>query len=465
MREYNISTSPVTFLDILELRQEEEINRHGRMILSGHISDEQEEEYLGMLAGTVWEQVQAVGLDGEAKTLFTGIVTDFFISVINGQKKLTLELKTGSILMDEKKHFRSFQDPSVTYEQIFKKIADGYTDSYVLFSKPYKKAERELTLQYSETDWDFLKRLASRKYEFLVPDSRTKGVRLYYSIPQGEPFEIPEGSRYTMRKDLSGYRDKIGHGMMLSEAECLEYIIQCREPHRIGDYTSWNGTKYYIFKIQSRYEGGELLHCCYLKRERGIKVPKIYNEVMAGCALSAKVIKVKEDKVQISLIGDENAKQEINIWYPYATVYSTPDGTGWYCMPEPGDMVRLMIPQKQEKDAFVVSSVHVETDSMERKNPSHKVFKSKYQKEVRFTPDSIVITNNKGTRIELTDKEGIHIVSEHSIMLEAADDLTISSDTGSLIVAGDSSVNFRQKGTSIQLDNEISFIGGNLKIQ
>lgn len=134
-------------------------------------------------------------------------------------------------------------------------------------------------------------------------------------------------------------------------------------------------------------------------------------------------------------------------------------------MPEPGDAVRLSIPQKEERDAFVVSSVHMDTNSADRKNPSHKVFKSKYQKEVRFTPDSIVITNNKGTRIELTDKEGIHIVSEHSVMLEAAEDLTISSDTGSLIVSGDSFVNFRQKGTSIQLDDEISFVGGNLKIQ
>ena len=169
--------------------------------------------------------------------------------------------------------------------------------------------------------------------------------------------------------------------------------------------------------------------------------------------------------MQVSILGDENAQKAGKIWYPYATVYSTPDGTGWYCMPEVGDTVRLTIPQYQERDAFVVSSVHVETDSPERKDPSHKVFKSKYQKEVRFTPDSIVITNNKGTRIELTDAEGIHIVSAHSIMLEAAEDLTIASDTGSLIVAGDSFVNFRQKGTSIQLDNGISFIGGNLKIQ
>jgi phage baseplate assembly protein gpV len=186
---------------------------------------------------------------------------------------------------------------------------------------------------------------------------------------------------------------------------------------------------------------------------------------MAGCTLPATVTKVREDRVQVSITGDENARQEIDIWYPYATVYSTPDGTGWYCMPEPGDTVRLTIPQQQERDAFVTSSVHVETDSADRKDPSHKVFKSRYQKEVRFTPDSIVITNNRGTMIELTDAEGIRIVSAHSVMLEAAEDLTITSDTGSLIVAGDSSVNFKQKGTSIQLDNGISFAGGNLKIQ
>lgn len=134
-------------------------------------------------------------------------------------------------------------------------------------------------------------------------------------------------------------------------------------------------------------------------------------------------------------------------------------------MPEPGDRVRLTVPEKWEKDAFVSSSVHVGTESADRKNPEHKVFKSKYQKEVRFTPDSIVITNNQGNRIEMTDKEGIRIISAHSIMLEATEDLTITSNTGSLLAAGASSVSFQQKGTSIELENDISFVGGNLKIQ
>ena len=107
----------------------------------------------------------------------------------------------------------------------------------------------------------------------------------------------------------------------------------------------------------------------------------------------------------------------------------------------------------------------MEPDSADRKDPNVKSFKSKYQKEVRFTPDSIVITNNQGTKIELTDGEGIHMVSAHSVMLEAAEDMTISSDTGSLIVAGTSSVNLSQGGCAINLDKGITFTGGELKIQ
>lgn len=465
MREYNIMTSPVEFLDILELQMDEEINCHGKLIISGHITDDQEEEYLGILTDNVWEQIQMIGKEGEARVLFNGIVTDFSIVHINDQRKLTLEIMSGSYLMDGKRHLRSFQNPAMKYEQIFKDITADYIESKIEFFETWEEKTEELILQYKETDWEFLKRIASRKHQFLVPDSQAKGVKLFYALPAGENFILPEGEKYTMRKDFSGYREKQYQNMTVSESDCLEYMVECREAHRIGDYTILYGEPFYIYKIQSRYQGGELIHFCYMKRKNGIKVSEKYQAEMAGCALSAMVTGVKEDKVQVAIIEDENREQEIAIWYPYATVYSTPDGTGWYCMPEPGDMVRLTVPEKLEKDAFVISSVHVETGSADRKNPDYKVFKSKYQKEVRFTPNSIVITNNKGNRIEMTDEEGIHIISAHSVVLEAEEDMTITSNTGSLLVAGASSVNFKQKGTSIQLENDISFFGGNLKIQ
>ncbi len=465
MREHEIRTAPIEFLDILGLRIEEEINRHGRMVIAGHIADEEEEEYTWMLSGELWEQVQAVSADGEIRILFNGIITGYSITRINDQKKLTLEVMTGSSLLDEKTHLRSFQDPSMDYEGIFRKITEEYAEAGVIFAEPFQEATGGLVLQYHETEWEFLKRLASRKNQFLVPASYVKGEKFFYGLPEGEEFRIAEGAKYRMGKNLGEYRRKAGQGMAVSEADFLEYMIEDREHHRIGDYAMLYGRKFSIYRMESRYEGGELLHCCYLRREKGMKVPEIWKEKMTGCTLDAKVVNVKEDKVQVSVAGDENAGQEAKVWYPYATVYSAPDGTGWYCMPEPGDEVRLTVPEKREADAFVSSSVHMETDSEDRKNPEHKVLKSKYQKEVRFTPDSIVITNHQGTRIELTDAEGIHIVSAHSVMLEAAEDVTIASETGSLLVAGSSMVNLKQKGTSLQLDNSISFIGGELKIQ
>lgn len=267
-------------------------------------------------------------------------------------------------------------------------------------------------------------------------------------------------------KDLAVYQKKKNNGLYeLKESDCLTYIFTSRDNYLIGDYITMQGRNFYVYEIISRYTGGEMLHEYHLMQEKGLALPTACLKQVSGCSLDAIVKEVKEDKVLVGILNDENKQQEINVFYPYATVYSTPDGTGWYCMPEPGDMVRLTIPGKQEGEAFVTSSVHVETEGADRKNPDFKVLKTKYQKEVRFTPNSIVITNNQGTKIELTDGEGIHMVSANSIMLEAAEDMTISSDKGSLIVAGTSSVLLKQKGTSITLDKGISFTGGELRVQ
>ena len=244
MREYDIRTGPVEFLDIVELKLEEEAGRHGWLSISGHIRDEEEERCLGLLSTDVWEQVQLVGKDGESVTLFVGIVTDFTIACINDQKRLTLTVMTGSCLMDRQEHLRTWQDDACTYEQIFRGVTAGYPESGPVFTQPYAEAAGELVLQYHETDWTFLKRLASRRGQSLVPDPYRKGVRFSCGLPEGEAFRLPEGGKYRMKKDLNEYRDKTGSGLALSEADCLEYTVEERELHRIGDYTVLYGEKF-----------------------------------------------------------------------------------------------------------------------------------------------------------------------------------------------------------------------------
>ena len=63
--------------------------------------------------------------------------------------------------------------------------------------------------------------------------------------------------------------------------------------------------------------------------------------------------------VQVQFDEDENKEGCGRHWFDFATVYSTPDGAGWYCMPEVGDEVRVVFPDNYEEHAYVASSVHV----------------------------------------------------------------------------------------------------------
>ncbi len=466
MREYNIITEPIRFLALLELETKEEINTHGYARLSGYIPDEAEEEYLSLLMGELWEKVELVGRKGEHSILFHGLVTDFCIDRINDQKKLTLVLRSGTWLMEEERHFRSWQDEGMSFQEIIEEVCSSYPGQSVRFNQSYEDKLKDLVLQYEETDWNFLKRLASRKNSFLVADSRKEGCRLHYDLPKGREATFSPKEKYSIKKDLEAYRKKKKNGLLnLTESDCLIYELESRENHRIGDYLMVQGRRFYLYQIKGCYQGGQMDYQYRFMQKKGLGVLSYGEEHYIGCSLAAEVIAVKEDKVQVKLVGEERLKQKHTLWYPYATVYSTPDGTGWYCMPETGDEVRLAIPGKEEKEAYVTSSVHLDTDNEERKNPEEKILKTKYQKEIRFTPDSIVITNNQGNRIELRDQEGIQIVSAGSLSLEAAKEVTLSSDSGSLLIAGASNVKLKQGGTSIQLEEGISFIGGELKVQ
>ena len=78
---------------------------------------------------------------------------------------------------------------------------------------------------------------------------------------------------------------------------------------------------------------------------------------MIGASLDSTVTEVRGDVVRVSLRTD--AKSGAGKWFSFSTVYSSPDGSGWYCMPEPGDEIRLYFPTEQEKHGYVISAVHL----------------------------------------------------------------------------------------------------------
>jgi hypothetical protein len=207
-----------------------------------------------------------------------------------------------------------------------------------------------------------------------------------------------------------------------------------------------------------------MVHTYFLRSEQGMASTPAFNRKHVGCSFGAVVKEVQQDIVRVDVTNDENSGQDNTIWFPYSTVYSTPDGPGWYCMPEVGDHVRLYIPDEWERNACVASAVHKE-GSPDRLNPDHKSIKTVYGKELLMTPELIKLTNNKGMSIEIDDGTGIRIVSNKDILIQAASDITISSDEASMMMSGSDSVNITQGGASVKLDDDIAFTGAKFRIE
>ena len=112
----------------------------------------------------------------------------------------------------------------------------------------------------------------------------------------------------------------------------------------------------------------------------------------------------------------------------------------------------------------MISAVHMETDNG-RKIPDHKSFKTRFGKELLFTPDSLELTNNKGMSVKIVDGDGIQIMSDKDITIVAGGNMTISSQEDSLIVAGTESVDIRQSGAGLHMAEDIVFTGGKFRIQ
>ena len=178
----------------------------------------------------------------------------------------------------------------------------------------------------------------------------------------------------------------------------------------------------------------------------------IYNKNLIGISIFGTIAEVSRDKVRVNLEIDEEGESSNLYWFPYASVASSPDGGGWYCMPEIGERVRLNVPGKDETKAFVINSIDEEDISNAKEddrmaNPQDKSLQTDSGQEVKFTESGVAIESNGGEAsmnlnkdgtvtvvgqksIEITCGNTIEIRSENNINILAEEDININSEVG-----------------------------------
>lgn len=461
MKADKIEVEPFSQIMVTDYDGKMQINEHGIVRIAGIIPVGKMEEYIELANKYGLVKITASELSGEAATLIYGRLTGFEMNLENNVANMMLEVKTGTCCMEIDEHTRSFQDSSITYRKALDTCNASYQDCNIIMTEGKDTRIPGFILQYKETDWAFIKRLASCLHTALVPDTQTGGINYFFGLPKWKRIQFPYTDSYKVGRDMDEYLRKKTQGLEIWEADCTYYIVKSREIIRIGAFVEFLGKELYVYKVESTMKFNELVHTYYLKTIRGLACKSAYNERLIGASLYGKVTSVKEDKVQVCIREDENKECGYR-WFPFSTVYSSPDGTGWYCMPERGDTIRLCFPSNNAQDTYVNSAVHEYSD--ERTEPEIKFIKNRQGKEIRLAPDSILLTNNEGTSVELSDRNGILMKSGDSITLQADNRILINSHRANIILDAAKRIRLKQGEAEINISDDVTMEGMHVKL-
>lgn len=529
MKDFRIIIRPFALLNLLECKMTKQVNEHAVARFTGHIQEELGDQYVKMsLEERIWGEIaivnalekadveeilkkmedkkmiekhrtpeilslleendvphgaamlalmnehhfikedrlkEAAAITDKEEIIFKGVLTSFEVATENGVKIVRGELRSGTFLMDTTPHIRTFQAYAMPYETVLETITAPHKGHFIM-TVGLDDAIDTLIVQYKETDWDFARRLASHFGSVVVPESTKEGVLYFFGLPEwAEPVHL-DTNMMKMRNSTEEYLEKKDGGLNVAAHDATYYIVTLREIHELGACIIFQNWKLYVYRAESELRGSELYHTYYLKTKTGFLMPRAYNEKICGVSLESKVLKVENIVVEASALLDENKDGAGVRKFIYESIYSSPDGTGWYVMPEPGDHIRLYFPSNDEREGFAKSSIHLGYDAKGfRTDPDRKSMMTKYGKEIVFSPGALVLTNNKGMSIRIVDSQGIQIVSDKAIEITAKNEVYLESKESSITLTAPDSVTFKQGQTSIQLKDSIIIDGAKTKIQ
>lgn len=196
MRADKIIVEPFSELVVVSYKGIKQVNEHGEVNIEGNIPLNILQEYLILAKKEKLVKITAEEMGGEQQTLLYGYLTDFNIAVAGYTVTMKIQIKTGTYLMEQKCHTRTFQNEDITYKQVLRTCNKLYDNHGVILTEGKERKIPEFVIQYQENDWFFIKRLASCLNTVVVPDTKTGGVKYHFGLPNLEKKTISQSIPY-----------------------------------------------------------------------------------------------------------------------------------------------------------------------------------------------------------------------------------------------------------------------------
>ena len=456
MRERVINCDKFEFISVIDVKSRKAVNEHASFFIKGHIASETDEYVLRNSEG---QRVKFTATDHEGvKQIFGGIINYIDIQKENELRILTVSVTSNSVQMDIHPETRTFQDAGMTYQTVTSRIEEKNSRYCFLWPSAGEQSIGNMSVQYQETDWQYAKRLAGRLGTVVVPDYLLDNPYISIGLPNRRAKPGIDENSYSIKKDVQNYRDNKAGG--ISERDSIYYVVKSREIFDLCDPIPFLGETLFVYAIDTKFEGEQLVHYYTLKEKNGFFTPMKFNENLIGASLMGRVIEIHEDKVRIQVDGD--VAQTTHKWFPYATPFTQPDGYGWYFMPEIGDEIRLQFPSEKEHDAYVSSGVHVSHGH--RHNPETKFIRTVYGQKIQFDPMQVLIDDGAGSRIRLHIEEGISLETDKTATISAASDITIMAD-GKVLMTGHGGVAIQKGDSVLNINDAIDASADHTRVQ
>ncbi|EJL21825.1 DNA/RNA non-specific endonuclease [Brevibacillus sp. BC25] len=427
--------SPFEIQSLQDVRIVKKVNEHARLFVTAIIPEEKSDRYIEMATSEDTVALNLVENGSLTKTLFKGLVDSVSVNFVRGVYHLELEAVSHTQRMDGQRKMRSFQHKQMTYASLLDEITKDYPGSDYLDHASNGAPLGTIAIQYQETDWQFLKRLASRFGSILVAEAVADTPKFWFGLPEGRTAQLTDAS-YTISKRLSPYMETTvnGYAAGMSENDFLTYEVESGQVLQLGDRVNYQGKELVVAGSATRIDHALLIHTYQLMPEAGIRQNPIRNDDICGAALEGKIIDIQKDTVKIHLDIDPKQPKAEASWFPYATVYSAEGNSGFHCMPQMGDSVKLYFSTPDEEGAMAVSSVRKGGGSTAKTgNPGIKYWGTNFGKELMMGGKELVLTAKESKEgnifIKLHEEDGIEIHSMHPIVFSSEKDIEITSDT------------------------------------
>ncbi|MFL1676359.1 contractile injection system protein, VgrG/Pvc8 family [Paenibacillus thiaminolyticus] len=438
------------------LRIEKKVNEHARMLLTAIVPEEKKDSCVDMANDTDTIEIRELSDEGDViRTLFHGVLSDIAVKVVRGVYHLEMEAVSHSYRLDVKPKTRSFQNHKMLYEELVQHILSDYPGSDFIDLTFNNEPLDQFTVQYEETDWQFLKRMVSRFGTVLIPETAADSPKLWVGLPEGRPDSL-RNTNYQVLRTLNNYWQK--------EEGVTSYSIVTKRYYSLGDRILFKNKPLIVTGSTSFLNEGMPTHEYILQAEADSRWQPIWNESIRGASLAGKVIDAAKDKVKLHLNIDDVQTKEDAYWFPYSSPYVAEGKTGLYCMPQIGDTVQLYIPNHREEEAFVRSSFREGGNSPKLSNPDVKYWGNPFGKELKFNGNELRMTAQENhVFMKLHDNEGIELHSKDAIVVHS--DREIVLDAGRLDIRGKEAVYLLSGSSSIVLDGDTDVKGGHVTVK